>query len=340
MTTAPATPSLAATTMRAIVQRRYGSADVLHLEGAVPRPEPGEGEVQLRVRAAGVDRGTWHMMSGLPYLGRLAFGVVRPKHHVPGLDVAGIVTAVGAGVSRFVPGDEVYGFGQGTFAEYTVAQESKLARRPANLSFEQAAVIPVSAVTAFQGLREVGRLEAGQSVLIIGASGGVGSYAVQLAKAFGAEVTGVCSTTKIDLVRSLGADHLVDYTREDFANGDQRYDLILDLAGNPGLARLRRALTPRGTAVIVGGEGGGSFSGGMNRQLRAVAMSPLVKQRLTMFIAKQRASDLEELTPLFESGQVSPSVERTYGLAQAPEAIRHLEAGRVRGKVAITLGAA
>jgi NADPH:quinone reductase-like Zn-dependent oxidoreductase len=231
----------------------------------------------------------------------------------------------------------VYGFGRGSFAEYTAARESKLARKPANLTFEQAAVVPVSAATALQALTDSGHVEQGQTVLVIGASGGVGSYAVQLAKALGAEVTGVCSTSKLDLVRSLGADHVVDYTRGDFADGAHRYDLVLDIAGNPTLSRLRRALTATGTAVITGGEEGGSFSGGMNRQLRALALSPFLRQRLTMFIAKQRSTDLARLNDLIEAGKVVPSLDRTYPLDEAAEAIRDLEAGKVRGKVAITI---
>jgi len=253
------------------------------------------------------------------------------------MDVAGVVVAVGAAVTGFVPGDEVYGFGRGSFAEYTAARESKLSRKPVNLTFEQAAVVPVSAGTALQALTDSGHIRDGQTVLVIGASGGVGSYAVQLAKAFGAEVTGVCSTGKLDLVRSLGADHVLDYTREDFADGSHRYDLVLDIAGNPTLSRLRRALTATGTAVITGGEEGGSFSGGMNRQLRAMVLSPFLRQRLTMFIAKQRSGDLARLTELIESGTVTPSIGRTYPLEEAAQAIRDLEAGRVRGKAAITV---
>ena len=322
-------------TNQAVVQHRYGSADVLRIE-RIAQPEIAGDEVLLHVHAAGLDRGVWHLMTGLPYLGRLAFGVRRPRNPVPGLDVAGTVVAVGSAVTRFAVGDEVFGFAKGSFAEYAAAEESKLARKPASLSFAQAAVVPVSAGTALQAL-DIGRLQAGQKVLVIGASGGVGSYAVQLAKALGAEVTGVCSTAKLDLVRSLGADHVIDYTRDDFADGVHHYDLILDVAGRPPLSRLRRALTASGTAVIVGGEEGGSFSGGMNRQLRAVTLSPLIRQRLTMFVAKQRASDLERLTELIEAGKVTPSVERTYPLDRAPEAIRHLEAGKARGKVAITI---
>ena len=326
----------ATTTMRAVVQDKYGSADVLHLTDVAP-PDISSDEVLVRVHAAGVDRGTWHMMTGRPYLGRLAFGIRAPKNPVPGMDVAGVVAAVGSAVTRFVPGDEVYGFGRGSFAEYTAARESKLDRKPVNLTFEQAAVVPVSAGTALQALTDSGHVQAGQTVLVIGASGGVGSYAVQLAKAFGAEVTGVCSTGKLDLVRSLGADHVIDYTRGDFADGAHRYGLILDIAGNPALSRLRRALTATGTAVITGGEEGGSFSGGMNRQLRALALSPFLRQRLTMFIAKQRSTDLARLNDLIEAGKVVPSLDRTYPLDEAAEAIRDLEAGRVRGKVAITI---
>lgn len=323
-------------TMRAIVQERYGAADVLHL-AQVPRPRIADNEVLVRVHAAGLDRGTWHLMTGKPYLLRLGFGLRGPRNPVPGRDVAGTVAAVGSAVTRLAVGDEVFGVAPGSFAEYAVATEDKLALKPANLTFEQAAVVPISGGTALQALTDVGHLEPGQKVLVIGASGGVGSYAVQLAKAFGAEVTAVCSTAKVDLVRSLGADHVIDYTREDFADGERRYDLILDIAGRPMLSRLRRALTPTGTAVLVGGEEGGNLTGGMNRQLRALALSLFVRQRLTMFVAKERASDLERLTPLIEAGQVTPSLDRAYSLDRAPEAMRHLEAGRVRGKVAVTL---
>lgn len=328
-------PGTAENTMRAIVQDTYGSADVLRLARISP-PEIAEDEVLLHVHAAGLDRGTWHLMTGRPYLLRLVSGIRRPKNPVPGVDVAGTVVAVGSAVTRFSAGDEVFGFGKGSFAEYAVAPEGLLARKPVNATFEQVAVVPVSAATALQALCDVGHVEQGQTVLIIGASGGVGSYAVQLAKAFGAEVTGVGSTTKLDLVRSLGADHVIDYTRDDFADGPERYDLILDIGGNSRLSRLRRALTPTGTAVIVGGEEGGNLTG-MNRQLRALALSSFVRQRLTMFIAKQRSRDLERLTELIDAGKVTPSIDRTYPLDQVPEAMRHLEAGKARGKVAITI---
>jgi NADPH:quinone reductase-like Zn-dependent oxidoreductase len=324
-------------TMAAVVQDRYGDAGVLHQE-RIGVPEIAANEVLVRVHAAGLDRGTWHLMTGKPYLMRVAgMGFRGPKDRVPGRDLAGVVEAVGSAVTRFAVGDEVYGVGRGSFAERAVAREDQLARKPVSLSFEQAAVVPTSAATALQALTEQGRVQAGQSVLVIGASGGVGSYAVQLAKALGAQVTGVASTAKLDLVRALGADEVLDYTRDDYADGTQRYDLILDIAGNPGLARLRRALTPEGTAVIVGGEDGGNLTGGMNRQLRAMLVSRFVGQRLAWFIAKQRASDLERLTAFIEAGQVTPSIDRTYPLDRVPEAMRHLEAGQVRGKVAITI---
>jgi NADPH:quinone reductase-like Zn-dependent oxidoreductase len=326
-----------AMTMRAIVQDRYGSADVMHL-ARVARPQIAEDEVLVQVRAAGLDRGTWHMMAGQPYLLRvLGFGFRAPKNRVPGLDVAGTVVAVGSAVTRFSTGDQVFGISRGSFAEYAAVRERKLARKPANLTFDQAAAVPISAGTALQALTDAGKVVRGQRVLIIGASGGVGSYAVQLAKAFEAEVTGVASTAKLDLVRSLGADHVVDYTSQDFADGTHTYDLILDIAGNSSLSRLRRALTPTGTLVIVGGEEGGKWTGGFGRSLRAPILSPFVRQRLTMLASKERASDQERLTTLIEAGRVEPSVDRTYPLDRVAEAMRHLEAGDVRGKIVITI---
>jgi NADPH:quinone reductase-like Zn-dependent oxidoreductase len=323
--------------MRAIVQDRYGTADVL-TPAVIDRPEPGAHDVLLRVRAAGLDRGTWHLMTGQPYLMRvIGFGFRRPKNRVPGLDVAGTVAAVGPAVTRFAVGDEVYGVARGSYAEYAAAHEDKVAHKPANISFEQAAVVPVSGLIAHRGLVDVGKLQAGQKVLITGASGGVGSYAVQLAKALGAEVTAVSSAGKADLVRSLGADHIVDYTREDFADGSHRYDLILDIAGNPSLARLRRALTPHGAAVILGGEQGGRVTGGFGRTLRAPLLSPFVGPRLTMVTANENGRDLERLTAFIEAGQVTPHVDRAYPLDEVPEAMARLVAGDVRGKVAISI---
>lgn len=323
--------------MRAIVQDSYGSTEVLRLDN-IEKPQIEFNEVLVKVVAAGLDRGTWHLMAGKPYLLRLiGFGFRRPKNRVPGLDVAGTVVAVGAEVTRFVPGDEVFGMSRGAFAEYAAVLEDKLAHKPARLSYEQAAVVPISGGTALQGLRDSGQIQAGQKVLIIGASGGVGTYSVQLAKAFGAEVTGVSSTAKVDFVRSIGADHVIDYTREDFAVGAQRYDLILDIGGNSRLSRLRRALTADGTLVIVGGEEGGSVTGGFGRQLRAVILSLFVGQRLTMLASKERHTDLEALSPLLEDGRVIPVIDRTYSLAEVPEAMGHLEAGQARGKLAITI---
>jgi len=320
--------------MRAIVQDVYGSADRLRLAGT-ERPVPAAGEVVVQVRAAGVDRGTCHLMRGEPYLIRiLGFGFRGPKNRIPGLDVAGTVVEAGAGVSRFQAGDEVFGIARGSFADYAAAREDKLVRKPAALSFEQAAVVAVSGLAALQGLR-AGRIAAGQKVLIIGASGGVGTYAVQLAKALGAKVTAVCSTGKVDLARSLGADEVIDYTRADFADGRQHYDLILDVGGNSRLSRLRRALTPKGTLVIAGGEGGRWT--GVGRQLRALAVSPVVRQRLTMYISKHRQADLEELRHQIEDGHLTPVVGKTYPLPDVPQAIRHLEDGRAQGKIAITL---
>jgi NADPH:quinone reductase-like Zn-dependent oxidoreductase len=323
--------------MQAIVQSRYGTVpeDVLRLE-QVTRPRIAADEVLVQVRAAGVDRGTWHVMAGQPYLMRiLGFGFRGPKNPVPGLDVAGTVVAVGPEVTRFTVGDEVFGIARGSFAQYAAAREDKLVRKPATLSFEQAAVVAVSGLTALQGLRDTGHIQPGQQVLIIGASGGVGTYAVQLAKVFGATVTGVCRTAKTDLVRSIGADHVIDYTQADFADGRQRYDLILDIGGNSRLSRLRRALDRSGTLVIAGGEG--AKWTGVGRQLRALALSPLTRQRLTMYVSRHRQADLETLRELTESGQVTPVIGGTYPLAAVPEAIGHLHAGRAQGKITITI---
>jgi len=334
-------------TMQAIVQRRYGTVPekVLRLE-RIARPRPAAGEVLVKVQAAGVDRGTWHMMAGQPYLMRLGLGFRGPRNPVPGMDVAGTVVATGPGVTRFGVGDEVFGIARGSFAEYAVAREAKLARKPAALSFTQAAALAVSGLTALQGLRDAGRLQPAEpgnpkrKVLIIGASGGVGSYAVQLAKVFGAEVTGVCSTAKTDMVRAIGADHVIDYSTTDVTDGRQRYDLILDIGSNTPLSRLRRVLTPRGTLVIAGGEGPkgkGAKWTGMGRQLRALALSPLTRQRLTTFVSTHRRQDLETLRHLTESGQVTPVVEQTCPLTEVPQAVRRLHVGQVRGKLVITI---
>ncbi|MEU0477792.1 NAD(P)-dependent alcohol dehydrogenase [Streptosporangium sp. NPDC006013] len=323
--------------MKAIVQDRYGSPEVLELR-EIDRPVMGDDDLLVRVHAAAVDPGVWHLMTGLPYLARvMGFGFRRPKVRVRGMDVAGRVEAVGGNVTRFKPGDEVFGTCDGAFAEYASARQDSFAPKPANLTFEQAAAVPVSACTALKGLREAGRVQPGQKVLIIGAGGGVGTFAVQLAKAFGAEVTGVCGTTKADLVRSIGADDVIDYTREDFADRARHYDLILDAAGNRPLSHLRRALTPRGTLVIVGGERGGRWIGGNDRQLRALMLAPFVGQRLRGLFSMPRAEDLRLLRELIEAGKITPVIDRTYPLGEVPEAIRYLEKGHARGKVVITV---
>ena len=323
------------TTMRAVLQDGYGTADVLRAE-RVAQPTIRDHEVRVRVHAAGLNRGTWHIMSGTPYALRLAFGLRRPRQPVIGNELAGTVVDVGAAVTRFARGDEVYGIGTGTFAEYAVAREDKLAAKPASLTFEQAAIVPVSAPTALQALTDIGHVQAGQRVLVTGASGGVGSFAVQIAKALGAHVTAECSTGKVDLVRSLGADEVVDYTRDDFADGSRRFDLIIDLAGGPSVARLRAALTPTGTAVLAGGEQGGNLTG-MGRQIRAALLSPFVRQRFALCLTKERALDLERLNVLIEAGGVTPALDATYPLDRAADAMRRLVAGDVRGKLAITV---
>lgn len=323
--------------MKAIVQDTYGSTDVLELKD-IATPEIADDEVLVRVHAAGVDRGVWHCMTGLPYPIRLmGYGLRAPKNPVPGGDVAGVVAAVGKDVTRFRRGDEVYGTGKGTYAEYARAPEHTLAPKPVNLTFEQAAAVPVSGLTALQALRDKGKVQPGQHVLVVGASGGVGTFAVQLATAFGAQVTGVCSTTKVDMVASIGADHVIDYSRDDFADGGTRYDLILDIGGNASLSRLRRALTARGTLVIVGGETGGRLLGGYDRSLRAPLLSLVVGQKLSGVICSENHEDLLALTELVEAGKVAPVIDRTYPLSEAPKAIQHVEDGHARGKCVVSL---
>jgi NADPH:quinone reductase-like Zn-dependent oxidoreductase len=323
--------------MKAMVRDTYGPPDVLELRD-IDIPEIAEDEVLVRVHAAGVGRDVWHIMMGLPYPIRLAgYGLRAPKNPVIGSDVAGIVEDIGENVSRFQRGDEVFGIGEGSYAEYVRAREDKLAPKPVNLTFEQAAVVAIMGSTALQALRDHGKVRPGQEVLIIGASGGVGTYAVQIAKAYGAQVTGVCSTQKVEMVRSIGADHVIDYTREDFAEGDQRYDLILDIGGNSSLTRLRRALASRGTLVIVGGETSGRWLGGTDRQIRALALSPFVGQKLGTFVNRENHEDLMVLKELIESGKLTPVIDRTYPLAEVPEAMRYLEEGHARGKAVITV---
>jgi NADPH:quinone reductase-like Zn-dependent oxidoreductase len=324
-------------TMRAVVQDEYGEAEVLRLE-EIERPAIGDDEVLVRVHAAGLDQGAWHLMAGLPYPVRIAgFGLRAPKDRVRGRELAGRVEAVGADVTTVRPGDEVFGIGEGTFAEYARAAATKLAPKPARLSFVQAAALGISATTALQAVRDRAKVRSGERVLVIGASGGVGTFAVQIAKAFGAEVTGVASTGKVDLVRSLGADSVVDYLAEDVTAGGRRFDVVLDTGGNTPLRGLRRILTPRGRLVIVGAETGGRWLGGTDRQLRAMLLNRFTGQQLGSFIASENAADLTVLGELVESGQVTPAVDRTFPLEQVPEAMRYLRAGRARGKVVIEI---
>jgi NADPH:quinone reductase-like Zn-dependent oxidoreductase len=333
--TGTASPTIA---MQAVIHDEYGEAeDVLRL-ATIARPEIADGEVLVRVHAAGVDRGVWHVVAGRPYALRLAgYGVRKPKNPVAGRDVAGTVEAVGKDVTRFAPGQEVYGTAEGSFAEYARADQRRLAPKPANVTFAQAAALPISGLTALQGLRDRAQVRPGQHVLVIGASGGVGSYAVQIAVAFGATVTAVCSPAKADLVRALGAEHVIDYTRTAITAGPQRYDVVLDIGGHRSLGELRRALTPRGTLVIVGSETGGRWLGGFDRSLRAGLLSPFVGQELRMLTNSENSADLVALAGLVESGAVTPAIDRIYPLAQAAAAVQYMAHGHARGKVVITV---
>jgi NADPH:quinone reductase-like Zn-dependent oxidoreductase len=329
------------TTMQAIVQDTYGSMEVLELRD-IDKPVPKDDEVLVRVHAAGLDRGVWHVMTGLPYLIRFVvptLGLRKPKVPVRGMDLAGHVEAVGKHVTRFQPGDAVFGWtDDGSYAQYASTPEDHLAPKPANLTFEQAAAVPISGLAALQGLRDMGEIQAGQKVLVIGAAGGVGSFAVQLAKAFGAHVTGVGSATQAEPIRSIGADEVVDYTRDDVTDGARHWDLILDTAGHRSLSRLRRALTPTGTLVIVGSEGRGRWMGGFDRNLRAVVLSRFVGQRLRMLSSKPGQEDLQTLWKLIEAGNVTPVIDRTFPLPEVPEAIRYLVEGHGgSGKIVITV---
>jgi NADPH:quinone reductase-like Zn-dependent oxidoreductase len=332
-------PAPASTRMRAIVQDRYGgdAADVLRLE-EIDRPDVGDDDVLVRVRAAGVHIGDWHVMTGQPYLMRvMGFGFRGPKARVRGIDVAGTVEATGTNATRFQVGDDVFGTVEGSFAEYATGREDTLVLKPTNLAFEEAAAVPTSACTALQALN-AGQIASGQQVLIIGASGAVGMFAVQIAKSLGSQVTGVCSPGKVDLVRSLGADGVIDYTKSELTQDGRQYDLILVMGGNRSLSELRRALTPKGTLVLVGGEGGGRLIGGaMGRSLRALALSPFVSHSLRMIVAAAKSADLQVLTELIEADKVAPVIDRTYPLSKVPDAIGYLHAGHARGKVVITV---
>jgi NADPH:quinone reductase-like Zn-dependent oxidoreductase len=336
--------------VKAIVYREYGSPDVLELKD-IDKPLFKDNEVLVRVHAASVNRLDWHLMRGSPYIARLQAGLRRPKDRVLGADVAGRVEAVGGHVTTFQPGDEVFGslfgHGFGAFAEYVSVSDDLLELKPANLSFDQAAAVPVAALTALQGLRDHGRIESGHKVLIIGASGGVGTFAVQIAKSFGAEVTGVCSTRNVDLVRSLGADHVIDYSQEDFTQGGQRYDLIFETAGSHSPSEIRRALTSKGTLVLIGHGGSeGRWIGPFGRLIRALVLSRFVSQRMASYTGKPNYSsgpnkgDLATLKELIEARKITPVIDSTYSLSETPDALRYLEEGHARGKVVITLSGA
>lgn len=335
-TTHPTTRDADTDHMRAVTQDRYGGPDTLSIR-TIDRPTIAADEVLIEVHAAGVDRGVWHLMTGEPYLIRLGFGLRRPKQPIIGLDVAGLVVEAGEDVDRFAPGDEVFGIATGSFAEFAVADHDKLVHKPADVPMEQAAVAAVSGITALQGLTDVGRLRPGQRVLVIGASGGVGTYAVQFAKALGAHVTGVAGSAKVDMVRALGADQVIDYTSDDFVDGVTEYDLILDIGGRNSIRRLRRALTTTGTLVIVGGEDGGRWTGGIGRQIRAMLLSPFVRQRLTTFISKEHHSSIESVATHLESGTVVSRIDGRFGLDDAADALRRLEEGRVSGKSVVVV---
>ena len=323
--------------MKAIVYHEYGSPDVLKLED-VHAPVVNDDEVLVRVRASSANPADWHFMRGVPYVMRPQSGLRKPKKSLVGHDIAGQVEAVGKDVMGFRPGDEVFAdVGAGGFAEYASVSEGVLVLKPANLTFEQAAAVPLAGLTALQGLRDAGQIRPGQKVLIIGASGGVGTFAVQVAKSFGAEVTAVCSTRNMELVRSLGADAVIDYTQGDFTQSGQKYDLIFQLAGTSSPSHCRRVLTSKGTLVLSSGESDGRWIGPVDRLVKAVVLSPFVSQKLGSFLAKPNKDDLQFLKKLIEAGKLMPVIDRTYPLSEVPEAIRYLEEGHARGKVVITV---
>jgi NADPH:quinone reductase-like Zn-dependent oxidoreductase len=326
--------------MKAIVYHNFGSPDVLRLE-EIEKPVPVDNQLLIKVHGASVNPLDWHYMEGTPYLGRLVeFGLLKPKVARLGVDYAGTVEAVGKDVTQFKPGDEVYGNRFGAFAEYVVASEKAMALKPANLTFEQAASVPVAAVTALQALRDKGKIEAGQKVLINGASGGVGTFAVQIAKSFGAEVTGVCSGRNAEMVRSIGADYIVDYTKEDFTKSGQRYDLIIDNVGNRSLSECIRVLNPKGKIVLIGGGGvnDARWTGPLVGVIKMLVLKRFVTQEMSMMLADMNNKDLTILADLMQTGKVKPVIDKTYTLSQLPEAMQYLEEGHARGKVVITVG--
>ncbi len=322
--------------MKAIVYSNYGSPDVLKCEG-IEKPTAGDDEVLIKVRAASVNPVDWHFMRGTPYFVRILAGLRKPKITRLGVDVAGQVEAVGRNVTQFKPGDEVFGSCRGAFAEYACTSESALVTKPNNVTFEQAASVPVAAFTALQGLRDKGQIQPGQKVLINGAAGGVGTFAVQIAKWFGADVTGVCSTRNVDMVRSIGADRVIDYTREDFTKSGQRYDLIFDSVGNHSLLACRRVLNPKGIYIQVGGPSGRWMIGPLARAITAPVLSRFVSQKLSMVLARSSKEDLTIMHDLLKAGKVTPVIDKRYTLSEVPQAIRYLEEGHARGKVVITL---
>jgi len=326
--------------MKAVVYTNYGSPDVLEIRD-IKKPVPNDDQVLIKVRAASINQLDWHFMEGTPYIMRaIGVGLRKPKDPRLGVDYAGTVEAVGKNVTQFKPGDEVLGGKSGAFAEYVCARADRaIVLKPANITFEQAASVPIAAITALQGLRDKGKIQPGQKVLINGASGGVGTFAVQIAKSFGADVTGVCSTRNLDMVRSLGADHVIDYTKEDFTKSGQRYDLILDNVGTQPLSGFRRALQPKGICVMIGGGGpnDGGLIGPLGRPVKALLLSPFISQKMGMLVAELNKKDLTILGDLMQSGKVTPVIDRTYPLSKIAEAIRYLEQGHARGKVVITV---
>ena len=329
--------------MKAVVYTNYGSPDVLEIRD-IKKPVPNDDQVLIKVRTASINPLDWHFMEGTPYIMRaIGVGLRKPKDPRLGVDYAGTVEAVGKNVTQFKPGDEVLGGKSGAFAEYVCARADRaIVLKPANITFEQAASVPIAAITALQGLRDKGKIQPGQKVLINGASGGVGTFAVQIAKSFGADVTGVCSTRNLDMVRSLGADHVIDYTKEDFTKGEQRYDLILDNVGTQPLSAFRRVLNPNGILVMIGGGGpnDGGLIGPLGRPVKALLLSPFISQKMGMLMAELNKKDLTILGDLMQSGKVTPVIDRTYPLSQIAEAIRYLEQGHARGKVIITMAQA
>jgi NADPH:quinone reductase-like Zn-dependent oxidoreductase len=327
--------------MKAVVRDRYGPPDVLQLR-EIPRPVPGDDEVLVRIRAASVNAYDWHLLRGEPSIVRLMTGFGKPKSAGMGADLAGVVEVAGRSVTRFRPGDEVYGHSEGSFAEYVAAKEKNIALKPSSLTFEEAAAVPMAGCSALQSLRDKGRVQPGQKVLINGASGGVGTFAVQIARALGADVTGVCSARNADLVRSLGASHVVDYAREDFTRSGVRYDVILDIADTHSTAAYRRALTPKGTLVSLGAAGGPGEQAGtaaiMFGTVKTLLTSPFIAQNLRLFFARPSHADLDALRELIEAGKVRPVVDRSYALAEVADAIRYVETGHARGKVVVAGG--